>query len=154
MLRALKFFKVLPSKAATSSTFYTTAVIAYLVVTDLTVCIFSPTVPPSTYKLDPRIQHRVEKDLYLYTSQQRVQLYVALANKEELIAKDLLVIDIRVSEPNLSLDYLQESRPSGIQVLRSKFSGKINQAVTEVDVLFSVDAVDLRLQQTLIRLSL
>ena len=55
ILRTLEFFRVLPSKAATSSTSYTTAVVAHLVVTDLTVCIFSPTVPPSTCELDPRI---------------------------------------------------------------------------------------------------
>ena len=39
-------------------------------------------------------------------------------------------------------------------MLRSKFSGKIDQAVTEVDVLFGVDAVDPRPQWTLIRSSL
>lgn len=55
MLRTLEFFRVFPSKVAISSTSYTTAVITHLVVTDLTVYIFSPIVPPSTYKLDPRI---------------------------------------------------------------------------------------------------
>lgn len=39
-------------------------------------------------------------------------------------------------------------------MLRSKFSGKIDQAVTEVDVLFGVDAVDPRPQWTLMRSSL
>ena len=106
MVRAFQFLGVLPSKAATSPTSHTTAVVAHPVVTDLTVCIFSPTVPPSTCEMDPCIWHRVEKDLYLYISQQRTWLYVALANKEALIAEDLLVIDIRLSEPNLSLDYL------------------------------------------------
>lgn len=114
ILYTLKYFGVLPSKAATSSTSHTTTVFAYPVVTDLTVYIFSPTVPPSTCELDPRIWHRVEKDLYLYTSQQRAWLYVALANKEELVAEDLLVMDIRVGEPNPSLDHLWESRPGGI----------------------------------------
>jgi len=119
-------------------------------------CIFSPTVPPSTCELDPRIWHRVEKDLYLYTSQQSAWLYVALANEEELVAEDLLVMDIRVGEPppNPSSDHSWESRPGGIWVLRSKFSGKIDQAVTEVDVLFGVDAVDPRPQWTLMRSSL
>ena len=154
MLRALEFFRVLPSKAATSSTSLTTAVVAHPVVTDLTVCISSPTVPPSTCELDPRIWHRVEKDLYLYTSQQRAWLYVALANEEELVAEDLLVTDIRVGEPNPSSDHSWESRPGGIWVLRSKFSGKIDHAVTEVDVLFGVDAVDPRPQWTLMRSSL
>ena len=144
MLRALEFFGV-PSKAATSSTSLTTAVVAHPVVTDLTVCISSPTVPPSTCELDPRVWHRVEKDLYLYTSQQCAWLYVALANEEELVAEDLLVTDIRVGEPNPSSDHSWESRPSGIWVLRSKFSGKINYAIIEVDVLFSIDTVDPRL---------
>jgi hypothetical protein len=39
-------------------------------------------------------------------------------------------------------------------VLRSKFSGKIDQAVTEVDVLFGTDAVDPRPQWALMRSSL
>jgi hypothetical protein len=133
------------------------AVVAQPVVTDLTVCIFSLTAPPSTCKLDPRIWHRVEKDLYLYTSQQSAWLYVALANEKDLVeAKDLLVMDIRVDErpPNPNSGHSWESRPGGIWVLRSKFSGKIDQAVTEVDVLFGADAVDPRPQWTLMRSSL
>ncbi|KAH8592611.1 Metallo-dependent phosphatase-like protein [Bisporella sp. PMI_857] len=138
-----------------SSTPYTTAV-AHPVVTDLTICIFSSTVSASTCELDPRIWHRIEKDLYLYTSQQSAWLYVALANEEELTAEDLLVMDIRVGEPppNPSSGHSWESRPGGIWVLRSKFSGKIDQAVTEVDVLFGVDAVDPRPQWALMRSSL
>ena len=151
MLRTLEFCGVLSSKAATSTTSHTTTVVAQPVVTDLTVCIFSPTLPPSTCKLDPRIWHRVEKDLFLYTSQQCAWLYVALANEEELIAEDLLVTDIRVGKLNPSSDHSWESRPGGIWVLRSNFSGKIGQAVTEVDVLFGVDAVDPRPQWTLMR---
>jgi hypothetical protein len=61
--------KAFPSKIAMSSTPNTTAVITYLVIIDLTVCIFSLTVSP-TYALDPRIWHHIEKDLYQYTSQQ------------------------------------------------------------------------------------
>lgn len=107
--------------------------------------------PPSTCELDPRVWHRVEKDFYLYTSKQSAWLYVALANEEELVPEDLLVTDVRVGEPppNLSLDHSWESRPGGIWVLRSKFSGKVDQAVTEVDVLFGMDAVDPRPQWTL-----
>jgi len=153
MLRTLELCGVFPSKAATLSTSHTTAVVAHPVVTDLTVCIFSSTVPPSICELDPHIWHRVEKDLYLYTSQQRAWLYVALANEEELVAEDLLVMDIRAGEPYQSSDHSWESRPGGIWVLRRKFSGKIDQAVTEVDVLFGVDAVDPRPQWTLMRSS-
>ena len=87
------------------------AVFPHLVVTDLTICIFSPTVTPSTCELDTRIWHRIEKDLYLYTSQQTAWLYVALANEEELAEEDLLLMDIRVGEPppNLSSGHLWES---------------------------------------------
>jgi hypothetical protein len=154
MLRALGVFL---SKPTTSSTPHTTAVVAHPVVTDLTVCIFPPTVSPSTCELDPRIWHRIEKELYLYTSRQSAWLYVALANEEELAAgEDLLVMDIRVGElpPNPSSGHSWESRRGGIWVLRSKFSGKIDQAVTEVDVLFGTDAVDPRPQWALMRSSL
>ena len=149
MLHMLDFPRVFPSEAATASPSYTTADVPHPVITDLTVC-FSP---PSTRKLNPCVWHRVEKDLYLYTSKQSAWLYVALANEEELVAEDLLVTDIRVGEPppNLSLDHSWESRSGSTWVLRSKFSGKIDQAVTEVDILFGVDAVDPRPQWTLMR---
>ena len=81
-------------RTATSSTPQgtNTAVVAHPVVTDLTVCIFSRTISPSTCELDPRIWHRIEKELYLYTSKQTAWLHVALANKEKLAAGDLLVL--------------------------------------------------------------
>jgi hypothetical protein len=135
---------------------YDTAVAAHPIVTDLTVCFFAPTAASSTVELDPRVWHRVQKDLYLYTSQKSAWLYVALANEEELLAGDLVVTDIRVGErpPNPSSDHKWESRPGGIWVLRNRFSGKIDEAVTEVDVLFGVDAVDPRPQWTLMQSSL
>lgn len=130
-------------------------VVAHTVVTDLTVCFFPPTVSPSTCELDRRIWHRIEKELYLYTSQQSVWLYVALVDEEELAAEDLVVVDIRVGESNPSSgDSSWESRPGGIWVLRSKFAGKSDQVVTEVDVLFGVDAVDPRPQWALMRSAL
>ena len=147
MLRSLKFLKVFHSKTATSSTTYTTAAVAHPVVIDLTVRIFPPTVSPSTCELNSRIWHRKEKELYLHTSQKSTWLYVALANEEELTAEDLLVMDIRVGKQpplNPSSGRSWARRPGGIWVLRSKFSGKIDQAVTEVDILFGVDAVDPR----------
>lgn len=147
MLRSLKFLGDFPPKTATSSTPHTSTV-AHTVVTDLTVCIFSPTVSPSACELDPRIWHRIEKDLYQYASPQSAWLYVALANEEGLAAEDLLVMDIAVGEPppNPTSGQSWESRPGGIWVLRSKLSGKIDQAVTDVDVLFGMDAVDPRPQ--------
>lgn len=141
---------------ATSSTPHTTATVPHTVVTDLTIRIFSPTVSPPTCGPDPRIWHRIEKELYLYTARQTAWLYVALANEEELAPEDLLVMDIRVGDlpPNPSSGHSWESRPGGIWVLRSKFSGMIDQAVTAVDVLFGVDAVDPRPQWALMQSSL
>jgi hypothetical protein len=106
MLRAL--VEVFPFKTATSSTPYIMAVVAHSVVIDLTIYIFSLIVSPSICELDLRIWHYIEKELYLYISQQSTWLYIALANKEELIAEDLLVINIRVGEPpsNPSSGYL------------------------------------------------
>jgi hypothetical protein len=68
MLCALKFLGVFLSKTATSFTPYIIAVVAYPVVTDLTVCIFSPTVSFFTCELDLRIWHCIKKELYLYIS--------------------------------------------------------------------------------------
>lgn len=78
---------------------------------------------------------------------------MALATEDGLAAEDLLVMDIAIGEPppNPSSERSWESRPGGIWLLRSKFSGKINHVVTEVDVLFGIDAVDPRPQWTLMR---
>ena len=130
----------------------TRAHIPHQVVTDLTVC-FSPTVSPPACEPDPRIWHRIEKDLYLYTTPQSAWLYVALANEKELAAEDLLVVDIKVGEPapTCSSDcHSWESRPGGIWILRSESTHRIGQAVTEVDVLFGTDAVDPRPQWTIL----
>jgi hypothetical protein len=77
---------------------------------------------------------------------------VALANEDGLAAEDLLVMDIAIGvmPPNPRSDRSWESRPGGIWVLRSKFSG-IDHVVTEVDVLFGIDAVDPRPQWNLMR---
>ena len=156
MFRTLEFLGIFSSKEATSIP-HAASVLAHPVITDLTVC-SSPTIPPSTCDLSPRKWHRIEKDLYLYTSpRQSAWLYVETANEEELGADDLLVMDVRVGvvrPPNPSSAHTWESRPGGIWVLRSKFSGKVDQAVTEVDILFGLDAVDPRPQWTLLGSSL
>lgn len=133
-----------------------TTMMSHLIVTDLTVCTFSSTISPSTCELDPRIWHCIKKDLYQYTPQQSAWLYVAKVKEEQLAAEDLVVMDIKVGEPPLTPNsgHLWESRPGGIWVLRSKFSGKIEEIVTEVDVLFGVDAVDPRPQWSLVQSSL
>ncbi|KAF2648855.1 Metallo-dependent phosphatase [Lophiostoma macrostomum CBS 122681] len=151
MRRVLELSGAVPRATASSSTPSTTALLAHPVVTDVTIHILSPTV--STCELNPWIWHRIEKDLYLYTSQQSAWLYVALAKEEELAAEDLVVVDIRVAEsaPDPSSDGPWDSRPGGIWVLRSKFSGRLDQAVTEIDVLFGTDAVDPRPQWALMQ---
>jgi hypothetical protein len=139
------------------------AVVANAVVTDVTICITSLTNISSTGSVSTcepdqrRIWHRIEKDLFLYSSQQQsAWLYVQLTSEEGLVSEDLLVIDIRVGGPvpSTNSDQSWQSRPGGIWVLRSKFSGEIDQVVTEVDVLFGVDAVDPRPQWTMIPSSL
>ncbi|KAI5241616.1 Metallo-dependent phosphatase [Aureobasidium subglaciale] len=132
------------------------ALYAHPVVTDLTVCFFSLEGIPFTCVPDPQTWHRIEKELYLYTSQQTAWLYVALANEDDFSAEDLFVADIGVGEapPNSSSSSQWESRPGGIWVLRRKFSAKNDRPVTEVDVLFGPDAVDPRPQWTLIGSSL
>jgi hypothetical protein len=126
------------------------AAVAHPVVTDLTVH-FSPKNSSSTCGLDPRTWHCIEKDLHLDTAEKSAWLHVELANEKKLGVKDLVVTDIRVGKPplNSDSDHSWEPRPGGIFVLRSNFSGKIDQVVTEVDVLFGVDAVDPRPQWTL-----
>jgi hypothetical protein len=140
--------------AATSFTSHTTVVAAHQIVTDLTVCFFSPTDASSTCKLDPRIWYRYNTDLLLYTGQQSAWLFLKLANYQKLVAKDLVVTDIRVGEPSPNLDHSWESRPGGIWVRREEYSGNIDKAVTEVVVLFGVDAVDPRPQWILMISSL
>ncbi|KAI7908825.1 hypothetical protein M9X92_011974 [Pyricularia oryzae] len=125
------------------------ASISYPIVTDLTVHFSSHSV--STCEPDSRTWHRIEKDLYLHTSDQRAWVYIALANEQELAAKDLLVMDIIVGDPPQNSKSSWERRPGGIWVLRGEFNGKIDDFVTEVDVLFGMDAVDPRPEWALIR---
>ncbi|KAK0712096.1 hypothetical protein B0H67DRAFT_602632 [Lasiosphaeris hirsuta] len=98
-----------------------------------------------TAHLDPRIWHRIEKELYLCASQQSAWLYAALANEEELAAEDLLVVDIRVGDP-------PPSPSSGHSW--GEPTCMVGQAVTDVGVLFGVDAVDPRPQWALVPPSL
>ncbi|KAH7136195.1 Metallo-dependent phosphatase-like protein [Dendryphion nanum] len=125
--------------------------VPHLIVTDLTICSSSP-IPCER----PHIWRRIEKDLYLWTLEQSAWLYIALANEEELTARDLLVIDVKISKsrPNPSPGHSWESRPCGIWVLRSNFSGDTRHAVTELDVLFGIDAVDPRPKWALMESSL
>ncbi|KAI8633324.1 Metallo-dependent phosphatase-like protein [Xylariaceae sp. FL1651] len=128
---------------------------AHTVITDLTVGFCSLPSPPSasTCTLDLQKWHRIEKELYLHTTQQSAWLYVAQMNEEELTADDLVVTGIKVGNvcPGAGVDNSWESRPAGIWVRRSSFTSDRNRSVTDVDVLFGVDAIDPRPQWTLMQ---
>ncbi|KAF2752410.1 Metallo-dependent phosphatase [Pseudovirgaria hyperparasitica] len=147
------FNLVISSEVATLPASSTAAIVVRPVVTDLTISFSSSSGQHLPSGLDPRQWHRVEKDLYLYTSRQSAWLYVALMDEQELGAEDMMVVDIRVGKqpPNPGSANTWESRPGGIWILRTKFSGNIGQAVTHVDVLFGPDAIDPRPQWKLIR---
>ncbi|ERF72513.1 hypothetical protein EPUS_09040 [Endocarpon pusillum Z07020] len=123
------------------------------VVTDLTISFWSPTDNPSTCALDQQRWHRIEKELFLHTAQQSAWLHIAQAKEKELTTDNFVVTDIRVGKlhPSIGSDNSWKSRPGGIWVLRSKYTGECHQTVTGVDVLFGVDAVDPRPQWALIR---
>ena len=125
----------------------------HTVVTDLTVSFCSPNDPPSTCTLDPLRWHRIEKELYLHKAQWSAWLHVAQTQEKELTVDDLVVMDIWIGElhPSAGLDKSWESRPGGIWVLRSNYTGHCHQTVTGVDVLFGMDAVDPRPQWALVR---
>ena len=148
----LPLVRLLRPRKATPSTPHNSTAVAHPVVTDVTI---SSTDPPST-ETNPRIWRRIEKELYLHKSRRTAWLYVALKEEEELEDEDLLVMNIRVGEtpPDAGPSQRWDSRPGGIWVLRSRFSGSIGQAVTEVDILFGMDAVDPRPQWALMHSSL
>lgn len=122
------------------------------VITDITVC-FSLTESHSSCSLDSREWRRIDKDLYLRTAKQTAWLHIARAKETELTSSDLLVTDIKVGKPHASTDSDNswESRPGGIWVLRRSYTGDIRQVVTQVDILFGVDAVDPRPQWTIMQ---
>jgi hypothetical protein len=123
------------------------------IVTDLSVHFFPLTVSPSTCEPDAPNWYRLDKDLCLYGSQQQAWLYVALVEEESLTDENFLVVDIRIGEPptDPGLDHMWEHRSGDIWLLRQKFIGRTDQAVTAVDVLFGRDAVDPRPQWKLYR---
>lgn len=125
--------------------------IANVIVTDLTIHVFPSTNIPTDLELDSGQWHRVEKELYSYSSQHCAWLYVQIADAEKLTAEDEVVMNIGVGvqPPQLDPDLPWESRSGGIWIMKSRFSAKIRNAVTAVDVLFGTDAVDPRRQWSL-----
>lgn len=126
---------------------------SHTVVTDLTISFCSLNDSSPTCALDPLRWNRIEKELYLHTTQQSAWLQLALKKEEDLTSNDLVVTSITVRDlrPSAGSDNSWESRPGGIWVQRSNYTSDNHRAVTGVDVLFGVDAVDPRPQWTLIR---
>jgi hypothetical protein len=141
----LNLLGIFSSDTATSSTPNITTIMTHPVVTNLMLYI-SPTIDrPPTYVSNPQKRYRVSIELYSYKSR-KAWLDVTYANEKDLSDEDLVVVDIQVGKstsPPSSGD-TWESRSGGIWVLRSRFSGKNDQAVTRVDVLFGTDVVDPR----------
>lgn len=100
--------------------------------------------------------HRIEKELCLHQFQQTAWLHVAQAKEEDLTTDDLVVTDIKVIKvgepnPNTDSDSSWETRAAGVWVRRSKYTGHSRQAITAIDVLFGVDAVEPRPQWSLLQ---
>jgi hypothetical protein len=145
VLSALETLGVVSPKTVTDNT--------RTVITDLTVTFCTSIDPPPTCAIDSRRWQRIEKELYLHTSQQSAWLQIEQKGQKELTADDLVVAEIRIGElPSSSIsDHLWESRPGGIWVLRNKYTGNSEQAISGLDVLFGVDAVDPRSQWALMQ---
>jgi hypothetical protein len=124
---------------------------AHTIVTDLNISFCSPNDPHSTYATSPGRWRRIEKDLHLHTAPQNAWLHIAQAAEKELTPHDLVVIQIKVGDqpPTSRSGTSWESRPGGIWILRSNYTGGSQQAVSDVDVLFGTDAVDPRPQWSL-----
>jgi hypothetical protein len=126
-----------------------------VVITDLTISFRSPTSSlHSDSTLKTKDWYRIEKDLYLHAlDEQSAWLHVAQAKEEELTSSHLVVTDVRVGEPSSADDARDawESRPAGLWVRRSNYTGDIRHAITGIDVLFGVDAIDPRMQWNLLR---
>ncbi|PVH81964.1 Metallo-dependent phosphatase [Cadophora sp. DSE1049] len=143
--------------AATSSHSSVYLDTAGTVITDLTICFCSAPESPSSCEqcaLDGRNWHRIEKDLYLHSAKQTAWLHVARTKETDLTPDDLVLRDIRVGESDDSSDKSWDSRPCGIWVRRTNYAGDIQQAVTQLDVLFGSDAVDPRPQWDIMQESL
>jgi hypothetical protein len=126
-----------------------------IAITDLTIS-FESTASALDSKLafETKDWHRIEKDLYLHSlAGQSAWLYVAQVKEEELTSSHLVVTDVRVGEPPSATDVKDawESRPAGIWVQRSNYTGDIQNVVTGVDVLFGDDAIDPRPQWSLLQ---
>jgi hypothetical protein len=89
----------------------------------------------------------------LHSLQKTAWLEVAEIYEDELSAESLVVTDISVGTPviedacNTSL----EKRAGGLWITRKRYTGNTSHVITDVDVLFGVDAIDPRPHWTLMQ---
>ncbi|KAI9893621.1 MAG: hypothetical protein M1814_006417 [Vezdaea aestivalis] len=103
--------------------------------------------------LDENVWHRIDKDLYLGKAwATTAHVWIQRKKEEDLILEDKVIVDVRVgrrtpeSTEKGQGDTIWESRPGGIWLKRSTKhqDSDLKKAVTSVDVLFGVDAVEPR----------
>ena len=154
VLGALEILRAIPAKVSLSLQPSTPKLAgAYTVVTDLTIVFCPQSKVPFDNAVSSSRWRRIEKDLYLHTSQQNAWLHVAETSEEELTVNDLVVMAIRIGElpSDAGSDESWHSRPGGIWIRKSNYTRATQQAVTGVDVVFGSDAVDPRSEWTLVR---
>lgn len=116
------------------------------VITDLNVYFSSATEPGPEWEC-------VHKELYLHTSREKAWLCAAKLTEEHLTKETLVVTEVRISEqnPDPTEGYGWQSRNGGLWIKRVKYGDNVDvsNVVTDVDVLFGLDAVDPRPHWTL-----
>jgi predicted MPP superfamily phosphohydrolase len=123
------------------------------VVTDVTLTTCSTINIFSSCVLDPKLWHKVPKDLYLDSSwTSSAFLYVQRKKEEELLETDKVVLDLKIGRlnPGATGDKQApeewEPRPGGIWLRRTaqRHASDSEKVLTSIDVLFRPDAVDPR----------
>lgn len=123
------------------------------VIKDISIVVSTSGAPPFDFPLNACKWHPINKDLLLRSGEGKgsAWLYISQAKENELAIDDLVVTDIKVGELDgeSGLDAAWESRSGGIWMLRKPYNGNIERALTGIDTLFGVDAVDPLSQWTL-----
>jgi hypothetical protein len=89
----------------------------------------------------------------LHSLQKTAWLEVAEIYEDELSAESLVVSDISVGTPMIedACNTSLEKRAGGLRITRKRYTGNTSHVITDVDVLFDVDAIDLRPHWTLMQ---
>ncbi|KYK57066.1 Metallophosphoesterase domain protein [Drechmeria coniospora] len=121
-----------------------------LVLTDITIATCSSVNVFSSCDLDPKVWHRIDKELYVgRTWTSRAYMFVSRKHEDDIKPDDSVIMDVAVGRlnPGKPDDADQwESRPGGLWVKRSKKRKSTDSpaVVTDADVLFGDDAVEAR----------